>query len=360
MNFQLSDDQQAIKRTARELLAARYRPETVRELAADERGFTDEQWKELAQLGWPGVIVPEADDGLGLGAIELIVIHEEMGYALAPSPLHSTVAAALLLVAAGDPEQRSRWLPALARGEARGTIAVWDERSGAALDGSGLEPRYGRLTGTKVAVPDAASAQVLIVSGAGGRHFLVRSDDPGVSITVQRSLDPTRKLYTVKLSGAQADELGADDKERIIGAYATIATALAAENVGIAQRALEMAVSYAKDRKQFGRPIGSYQAVSHRCAQMLLEVEGARSLCYWAGWALDHDPEVAVRAASMAKAYASDAGFRVTASALQVHGGIGFTWEHDLHFFLKRAKANCHAFGDARWHRDRVAELSGI
>jgi alkylation response protein AidB-like acyl-CoA dehydrogenase len=123
---------------------------------------------------------------------------------------------------------------------------------------------------------------------------------------------------------------------------------------------MEMAVAYAKDRKQFGRPIGSYQAVSHRCAQMLLEVEGARSLCYWAGWALDHDPDVAVRAASMAKAYASDAGFRVAASALQVHGGIGFTWEHDLHFFLKRAKANGHAFGDARWHRDRVAALSAI
>jgi alkylation response protein AidB-like acyl-CoA dehydrogenase len=128
----------------------------------------------------------------------------------------------------------------------------------------------------------------------------------------------------------------------------------------MAQRALEMAVAYAKDRKQFDRPIGSYQAVSHRCAQMLLEVEGARSLSYWAGWALDNEPETAARAASMAKAYAGDAGFRVTASALQVHGGIGFTWEHDLHFFLKRAKANSHAFGDSRWHRDRVARLAGI
>ena len=143
-------------------------------------------------------------------------------------------------------------------------------------------------------------------------------------------------------------------------AYATIITALAAENVGVAQRTMEMAVEYAKDRKQFDRPIGSYQAISHRCAQMLLEVEGARSLTYWAAWALDHEPEAAPRAASMAKAYASDAGFRVCASALQVHGGIGFTWEHDLHFFLKRATANAHAFGDARWHRDRVAELAGV
>ena len=148
--------------------------------------------------------------------------------------------------------------------------------------------------------------------------------------------------------------------EAVARAYATIVTVLAAENVGAAQRAMEMAVTYAKDRTQFDRPIGSYQAVSHRCAQMLLEVEGARSLSYWAAWALDHEPETAARAASMAKAYASDAGFRVAASALQVHGGIGFTWEHDLHFYLKRAKANAHAYGDARWHRDRVADLAGV
>ncbi|HEX5527076.1 MAG TPA: acyl-CoA dehydrogenase, partial [Solirubrobacterales bacterium] len=147
----------------------------------------------------------------------------------------------------------------------------------------------------------------------------------------------------------------------IARAYATIVTLLAAENVGAAPRAMEMAVTYAKDRTQFERPIGAYQAVSHRCAQMLLEVEGSRSLCYWAAWALDNEPEAAPRAASMAKAYAGDAGFRVTASALQVHGGIGFTWEHDLHFFLKRGRANAASFGDAKWHRERVAAavLSG-
>lgn len=360
MNFELTDDQRAIKRTARELLASRYRLETVRELAADARGFTDEQWQELSQLGWPGVVVPEDDGGLGLGAVELAVIHEEIGYALAPSPLFSTIAAGLLLVAAGTPEQRQAWLPTLATGNQRGTIAIWEERSGPAPDRSELEPVDGRITGRKVAVPDAASSQLMILAGADGRHFLVDAGDAAVTITPQRSLDPTRKLYTVDLDGAAADELRARDSDRITLAYATIVTALAAESVGVAQRAMEMAIAYAKDRKQFGRPIGSYQAVSHRCAQMMLEVEGARSLCYWAGWALDHDPTAAARAASMAKAYASDAGFRVTASALQVHGGIGFTWEHDLHFFLKRAKANGHAFGDARWHRDRVAELSGI
>ncbi len=198
----------------------------------------------------------------------------------------------------------------------------------------------------------------MIVSGADGSHYVVATSD--AEIVAEKPLDPTRKLYTVTLDGAPAEPLADHRPERIAQAYATIVAALAAENVGVAQRAIEMAVEYAKDRKQFDRPIGSYQAVAHRCAQMLLEVEGARSLSYWASWALDHEPETAPSAASMAKAYASDAGFRVTASALQVHGGIGFTWEHDLHFFLKRAKANAHAFGDARWHRDRVAELAGV
>jgi alkylation response protein AidB-like acyl-CoA dehydrogenase len=360
MNFDFTDDQRAIKRTAQEFLAARYKLEVMRELAQDERGFTDEQWRELVELGWPGVIVPEADAGLGLGAVELVVIAEEMGYALAPSPLFSDVCAALLLVAAGTDEQRQRWLVPLARGETRGTLAVWDEHAGWSPDRSEAELASAALTATKIAVPDAGSADFLIVSGADGHHYLVERDAAGVDMVAEAALDPTRKLFRVQLTDAPAQALAGGDAERITQAYATIVTALAAENVGVAQRTLEMAVAYAKDRKQFDRPIGSYQAVAHRCAQMLLEVEGARSLTYWAAWAIDHEPASAARAASMAKAYASDAGFRVTASALQVHGGIGFTWEHDLHFFLKRAKANAHAFGDARWHRERVAELTGV
>jgi alkylation response protein AidB-like acyl-CoA dehydrogenase len=360
MNFSFSDDQQAIKRTAHEFLEARYPLSTVRALAEDERGFTDEQWGQLVELGWPGVIVPEESDGLGLGAVELVVIAEEMGYALAPSPWFSTTAATLLLLAAGSAEQRERWLGPLARGEARGTVAVWDEHAGWAPDHSEVEPSSdGTLSCVKIAVPDAASADFLIVSGADARHYLVERAGDGVSIEPEAAIDPTRKLFRVSLSGTPAEALQIAP-DAIAGAYATIVTLLAAENVGAGQRAMEMAVEYAKDRSQFDRPIGSYQAVSHRCAQMLLEVEGSRSLCYWAGWALEHEPETGPRAASMAKAYAGDAGFRVAASALQVHGGIGFTYEHDLHFFLKRAHANAHAFGDSRWHRDRVADLAGV
>jgi alkylation response protein AidB-like acyl-CoA dehydrogenase len=359
MNFEFTDDQRAIKRTARDFLAARYKPETVRTLAESEHGFTDEQWRELAALGWVGVIVPEDDGGLGLGAVELVVIQEEMGYALAPSPFFSSVCAALLLVAAGTPAQREKWLPGLCSGELRGTVAVWDTGAGWAPDHSEAEAVGGTLSAVKIAVPDAGTADLLLVAGADGQHYAVERNAPGVSVVPQQSLDPTRKLSRVELDGVQVEAL-AHEPEGIAHAYATIVTALAAENVGVAQRAMEMAIAYAGDRKQFERPIGSFQAIAHRCAQMLLEVEGARSLSYWAGWALDHEPETASRAASMAKAYGSDAGFRVCASSIQVHGGIGFTWEHDLHFYLKRAKANAHAFGDARWHRDRVATLARV
>jgi alkylation response protein AidB-like acyl-CoA dehydrogenase len=360
MNFDFTDDQRAIKRTAHEFLEARYPLATVRKLAEDERGFTDEQWAEMVELGWAGVIVPEERGGLGLGAVELIVIAEEMGYALAPSPWFSTTCAALVLEAAGTEAQRSRWLGALAAGEARGTLAVWDERAGWAPDHSEAEPSpEGTLSCVKIAVPDAESTDFLIVSGADGRHYLVESGGEGVAIEAEPAVDPTRKLFRVSLDGAAAEALELAP-EAVSRAYASIVTILAAENVGVAQRAMEMAVAYAKDRTQFDRPIGSYQAVSHRCAQMLLEVEGSRSLSYWAAWALDNEPATGARAASMAKAYAGDAGFRVSASSLQVHGGIGFTYEHDLHFFLKRGHANAHAFGDSRWHRDHVADLAGV
>jgi alkylation response protein AidB-like acyl-CoA dehydrogenase len=357
MNFDFTDDQQAIKRTARDFLAARYKLEEVRRLALeDARGFTDAQWSEMSELGWPGLAIAEEHGGLGLGIVELVVLQEELGYALAPGPFLSTVAAGLLLQAAGTDAQRAEHLPALAAGERRGTIAQWERGGSHAPDEPALEPVGGSLTGTKIAVSDAGSADWAIVTASEGRHFLVDLHQDGVRIEPQDALDPTRKLFALHLTEVEAHRLPG----QVGAAYAGICAAVAAESVGVAQRAMEMAVAYASDRKQFDRPIGAYQAVSHRCAQMLLEVEGARSLAYYAGWACDHEPESAALAATMAKSYASDAGWRVTASAVQVHGGIGFTWEHDLHFFLKRGKANAHAYGDARWHRGRVAELAAI
>jgi alkylation response protein AidB-like acyl-CoA dehydrogenase len=359
MNFGFNEDQETIKRTAHEFLAARYRLEEVRRLAEDTRGFTDEQWQELAGLGWPGIFIAEEDGGQGLGVVELAIVQEEMGYALAPSPFFSNAAAGLVLAAAAEGDERDRYLRPLAAGEQRGTLALNDEDGGWDAREGSLEPDGTRLTGTKIAVPDAGSADFIVVATAGGGHFVVEPGTAGVEITETPGIDPTRKLFSVRLDGVEATALGRDE-QRIGLAYAAISTALAAESVGVAQRTMEMAVEYAKDRKQFERPIGAYQAVSHRCAQMLLETEGARSASYYAAWAIDQEPESALLAASMAKAYASDAGWRVAASALQVHGGIGFTWEHDLHFFLKRATANAHAFGDSRHHRSRVAELVGV
>jgi len=352
MRFELTDDQQAIQQTAREFLARRYPPEEVRRLATeDERGFTDEQWGAIAELGWPALVVPEDDGGLGLGVVELAVLQEQLGYALAPTPLLSTVAAALAIAAAGSAEQRAEWLPALAEGERRGTVAAIPAR---------LELDGGAITGTLDAVPDAASADLLVVPTGHEALAVVDLRGDGVRVEPVAGLDQTRRVATVALDRAPAIALEGGDGAALARARDVIAVAVAAESVGVAQRAMEMAVAHARDRKQFGRPIGVFQAVSHPCAQMLLETEGARSAVLFAAWALDHSPEEAPLAAAMAKAYASDAGWRVPAAALQVLGGIGFTWEHDLHFWLKRGRANAATAGDARAHRARVADLIGL
>jgi alkylation response protein AidB-like acyl-CoA dehydrogenase len=199
-------------------------------------------------------------------------------------------------------------------------------------------------------VPDADDADFIVLIDGTDATLIERAD---AQVDPIDAIDPTRRYATVQANGGEA--LGDASRARDL-----IALAVAAELVGISQRALEMAVEYAKDRKQFDRPIGAYQAVSHQCAEMLKQVEGARSLVYYAGWAADAAPDEFSLAASMAKAYASDAGWHVTASALQVHGGIGFTWEHDLHWFLKRAKTDGVLFGSARDHRERVAELAGM
>jgi alkylation response protein AidB-like acyl-CoA dehydrogenase len=331
MNFDFTDDQQAIKRTANELLAARFKSEHVRELADAEK-YDDDAWKEMCELGWAGIFIDEDHGGQGLGIVELVILMEELGYALAPVPFLSNAAAGLALQFAGTDEQKERWLPGIASGEARGTVGM-------------LRDGEARL------VPDADSAEVIVLIGFDGSTSVVEA--ASAEIEPFESMDRTRRFARVRAAGG-GEPLGGD----CFAAGDRIATALAAETVGVAQKAMEMAVEYARERKQFGRPIGSYQAVSHRCAQMLLEVEGSRSGAYYAAWCADAEPESLPSAASGAKAYSSDAGWRVCGSSLQVHGGIGFTWEHDLHFFLKRAKTNAMLYGSAREHRDRVASLA--
>ncbi len=331
MNFDFTDDQQAIKSTAREFLGARFTPERVRQLA-ESGEYDDALWTEMAELGWPGIFIAEDHGGQALGIVELAILMEELGYALAPAPFFSNAAAGLALQHGGSDAQRDRWLPGIASGEARGTV-------GLVADGGAL-------------VPDADSAELIVLVDGERATLHERST---VDVEPVAAIDATRR-FTRVVAASGGEPLEGD----VDGSVQRIAVALAAELVGVAQRTLEMAVDYARERKQFDRPIGAYQGVSHRCAQMLLETEGARSTTLYAAWAADHEPESLPLAAAAAKAYASDAGWRVTASSLQVHGGIGFTWEHDLHFFLKRARTDGHLFGSAREHRERVAALTGL
>ena len=328
MNFDFTDDQQAIKRTAKEFLAKRFTLEKLRELCESET-YDDSIWDEVVELGWTGIFIDEEHGGQGLGTVELVILQEELGYSLAPLPFLSNVAAGLVIQHAGSDEQKSKWLPGIASGETRATLAASDD----------------------ALVPDGDTAELFVVLENGSASVVERS---AADVEPVRTIDAARRYAQVRASGGEALE---GDIEAGLN---RVHVAIAAELTGVAQRAMEMAVEYAKDRKQFERPIGAYQAVAHRCAQMLLETEGARSTSYYAAWTAEAEPETLPLSAAMARAYAGDAGWRVTASALQVHGGIGFTWEHDLHWFLKRARANRNLYASGRDLRDRVAELAGL
>jgi alkylation response protein AidB-like acyl-CoA dehydrogenase len=330
MDFGFNDTQQEIKRTARDFLAARFTPEKVRELA-ESRSYDDALWGEISELGWPGIAIDEEHGGQGLGLIELVILCEELGYACAPTPFVSNAAAGLVIDAVGDDSQRDAWLPGIASGEARGAAAFTPDES--------------------PVVPDAEGAAVLALPDGDGIK-LVQAQE--AEIEPLELLDATRAYARVTAGGG--DSMPGDAASGVD----RVAVGLAAELTGVAQRALEMAVEYAKEREQFGRPIGAYQAVSHRCAKMFADTEEARSLTYYAGWAADAEPESLPMAAAMAKARASEAAWEVTASALQVLGGIGFTWEHDLHFWLKRARATGQLWGTSGQYRKRIADLVGL
>jgi alkylation response protein AidB-like acyl-CoA dehydrogenase len=332
MDFGLTDDQREIQRTARELLAERAKPERVREHA--EAGTSDDAlWGELCELGWPGIAIDEQFGGQGLGQIELSILCEELGRVLAPVPFLPSVMAAAIIQQDGSAEQRERWLGGLASGETIGAL-------GAVLDG------------TAELVIGAAQADVFVLIDSDGSGRLLTREE--AEITPVASVDPTRSTATLSAPDGAGEPIGDG------GACAGLGRALvsvSSELVGICDRALSMTVEYVKDRKQFGVPVGAYQAVSHRCAQMLLETEKARSTAAFAAWTADSDPEQLAEAAAMAKACASTAGREVTASAIQAHGGIGFTWEADLHWLYKRAQLDAALLGGAKRHRARLAGI---
>jgi alkylation response protein AidB-like acyl-CoA dehydrogenase len=320
MNFGLSDEQREIKATARELLASRSPFERVR--AAAETGRADEGlWRELCELGWPGIAVGDEHGGQGLGSVELAVLLEELGYAVAATPFLGTALAALAIRHAGDDEQRERWLPALARGEAIGA--------------------FGRAE----LVADAQSADVIVLADASAARLIVRAD---AGIEPFDAIDPTRRYARVSGAGAPLPGDAGSVLDRA-------AAAITAELVGVCQRALDMTVAYVKERRQFGVPVGAFQAVSHRCARMLHDTEAARSAAYFAAWAADAAPDRLPEAAGIARAAAGDAGRAVTASAIQAHGGIGFTWEADVHWLYKRAQLDAALLGSASAARIALA-----
>ncbi len=350
MDFDLSDDQVALRDGARELLDGVSTPEAVREVVEAGGGSSDRIWAAMVEQGWLGVALPEDRGGLGFGVVELAVLLEEIGRHATPAPFASTVLAVDALDAAGRADDVER----LVAGDALGTVA-WSARPDAVR--ARQEPGGWVLDGRPDPVLWAPSASlVAVVAATSDGPALFRVDlDAGGRPPAEPAIDRTRELGWLELDATPAEMLGGTDAvEALTDRGAVFA---AAEMLGGAARVLDMTVEYAKDRVQFGRPIGSFQAIKHRCADMLVDVEGMRSTVYWAAWCIGAgDPEASV-AASTAKVWTSDASKRVMASGLQVHGGIGFTWEHDLHLFLKRAQLDQLTFGDAAFHRVRLAAL---
>jgi alkylation response protein AidB-like acyl-CoA dehydrogenase len=331
MDFGYTELQGEIQRTARELLTDRASPERVREHA--EAGRTDgELWRELCELGWPGIAVAADHGGQGLGPVELSILCEELGRAVAPVPFLPSVLTATMLERAGSSRQRERWLPGLASGETTGALGLAND-------------------GVAELVIGAANADVIVLVREDQTARLLTPEDAEVGLLA--SIDPTRTSALVKAPGDAGEALGGDVSAGVDRAL----VAVSSELVGVCARALEMTVAYVKERRQFGVPVGAYQAVSHRCAQMLLETEKARSATAYAAWAADADPAHLAEAAAMAKAAASDAAIEVTGGAIQLHGGIGFTWEADVHWLYKRAQLDAALLGGAKHHRVRLAGI---
>lgn len=376
MNFGFSDEQELLRVTARKFFENECPSAFVRQRMEEPAGVTEAFWQKLAEQGWLGLIYPEAYGGSGLGFVDLTVLMEEMGRVVMPGPYFSTVLlGGLTLLEAGSEAQRRAWLPRIVAGQTKATLA-WTEPNGR-WDAAGVTLAAKPvgddwvLSGTKLFVPDAHLADVLVVvarTGEGSRPedgislFLVERGTPGLETRLLPTMDATRKLCEVTLRDVRVsgDALvgprgqGWGPLSRVVD-RATVA--LCAEMCGGAQRVLEMTTEYAKIRVAFGRPIGAFQGVKHKLADMLVEVENAKSLTYYAAWAMDENVPEAPLAASMAKAYCSDAYRRVAAHGIQLHGGIGFTWEHDMHLYFKRAKSSEFTFGDATYHRERVARL---
>jgi alkylation response protein AidB-like acyl-CoA dehydrogenase len=376
MDLGFSKEQEMLRESAHSLLEKECPSTVVRKLMDDETGYSPEFWKKMAELGWLGLIVPESYGGAGLNYIDLVVVLEEMGKVVLPSPFLWTVLFGEAVARAGGDAIKQKLLPKIAAGELIGTLAYlepsgnWDL---AAVEMPAKKSGQGFvLDGTKLYVNDGHVADYFLVAARtsgtgldGITMFAIDRARAGITVNRLKTMDQTRKLAEVVFKDVKA---GADDVVGEVGKGAKALSevidrgkvALSAEMVGGAQKVLDMAVDYAKVREQFGRPIGSFQAIQHKCANMLIDVENARSVAYYAAWAVSNEVPDAPLAAATAKAAASDSYRRVAGEGIQVHGGIGFTWEHDMHLYFKRAKSTEFTFGDATFNRELVAQLFGL
>jgi alkylation response protein AidB-like acyl-CoA dehydrogenase len=356
MEFGLNESQEILRDSARSFFAGECPMSEVRRLMETDTAYDANLWRKLAEQGYTGIIFPEEYGGVGLGKVELILLMEEAGRALLPGPFFSTVVlSGSIINAVANAEQKTKYLAPICRGEARATVAILESSASWDLNEMKMAAAGGRLSGEKLFVSDAAIADWIVVLARNG-VFLVGQGARGLKISPMVSMDLTRKLYAVQLHDTPAERLG--DFAAVMPAIDFATTAIVGEMVGGMQRTLDLTVEYAKTRKQFGKTIGSFQAVQHQCADMYLETESSRSAAYYAAWALQENMPDAAAAVSIAKIYASDAGRTVGNRGIQIHGGMGFTWENDLHLYYRRAKASETAFGDATFHRERLARLT--
>jgi alkylation response protein AidB-like acyl-CoA dehydrogenase len=355
MQFGLSESQEFLKDSAHKFFYGECPSAEVRRLMETETAFDSALWSKLSDQGYTGIIFPEEYGGVGLGKVELILLMEEAGRALLPGPLFSTVALAGVVIAAvAGTEQKKKYLAPICRGDSRATVAIVEASASWNLSDIQLTASDGKLSGEKLFVPDAAVADFLVVAARDG-VFVVDARAHGLKISPMPTMDFTRKLYSVQFNNTPAERIG--EISGLPRALEIATAALAAEMVGGMQRVLDITVEYAKTRKQFGKPIGGFQAVQHQCADMYLETESSRSAVYYAAWALEENTADAATAVSIAKMYTSDASRTVGNRGIQIHGGMGFTWENDLHLYYRRSKASETTLGDATFHRERIAHL---
>jgi alkylation response protein AidB-like acyl-CoA dehydrogenase len=373
MNFGLSEEQDLLRQEVRKFLDEQCPIEEVRKLMKEERGYSSECWSALAELGWTGLIVDEKFGGAGLGWIDLIVLLEETGRSLFPSPLISTILIGSLIEDLGSDDQKKAKLPGIAAGTTIGALALLDDPAFISPDsircqGKATGDGYS-VTGKKLRVADATSAGLLALAFRDGRGdilvALVDTAAKGIEIEALRTVDESKRIANVSLEDVEIP------RDAILGsashAWPAIerlmdrgAVAVTAEILGAGEAALALTVQYAKDRVQFGSPIGRYQGVKHPLAEMYVDLESTKSLLYYTGWALEASPDEVAYSASKAKAFGTETFMRIGVDGVQLHGAVGYTEEYDIQLFLKRSKWARPAFGDEEYHLERTANLGGL